>query len=201
VLRSTSGEVRALRTGLGRPRWLFSQYISLIRGRPVAKDVAYAVQRVTVLGADVVNAGQQTFTPEQQRPVRVTLAFFTLTVRGEDALFGSAVGTRARLVLPNGSVRELKLEHGQAVVHALPRGTYSVKLADGLYRLSQPLVLSRSQVTVVPVVTWLDVVAVGGGLLLLAVGLVLVGRPYLARRARARLAPRRRAQTENAEPS
>jgi hypothetical protein len=201
VLRSTSGEVRALYTGLDRPHWLYSRRVSLIRGHTQIKDVSYAVQRITVLGSDVVNAGQQTFTPEQQRPVRFTLAFFTLTVRGEDALFGSAVGTRARLVLPNGSTRELKLDHGRAVVPALPRGTYSVKLDDGLYRLAQPLVLSRSQVTVVPVVTWLDVLAVGGGLLLLAVGLVLVGRPYLARRARARLAPRRRTQAESAEPS
>jgi hypothetical protein len=200
VLRSTSGEVSALYTHLDQPRWLFAERVSHIHGETQVKNVTYALQRVTVLGSDVVNAGQQTFEPAQQTAVRFTLAFFTLTVRGEDALFGSAVGTRARLILPNGSFRQLKLDHGQVVVPALPRGTYTVKLADGLYRFPQPLVLSRSQVTVVPVVTVLDVVAIGGGLLLLAVGLVLAGRPYLARRAGSRLA-RRRAQAGGTEPT
>ena len=194
VLRSTSGEVKDIQRDLGRPRWLFARRVSLVRKHLVIKNIDYALQRVTVLGSDVVNAGQQTFAPAQKTEVSFTLAFFTLTVRGEDALFGSAVGTRARLILPNGSVRQLKLDHGQVVVPALPRGTYSVKLADGLYRLSQPLVLSRSQVTVVPVVTYLDVLAVGGGLLLLAVGLVFAGRPYLARRAGARIAYGTRAE-------
>jgi hypothetical protein len=201
VLRSTSGETRVLRTDLGRQRWLFSQRVSLIRGRPVLKEVGYAAQRITVLGANVVNAGQQTFLPERERTVRFTLAFFTLTVRGEDALFGSAVGTRARLELPNGAVRHLTLAHGRAVVRSLPRGTYRITLEDGVYRLPQPLVLSRSQVAVVPVVTSLDVLVVGGGLLALAIGLVLAGRPYLARRAAARIAARGRAPGPQAERS
>jgi hypothetical protein len=192
VLRSTTGEVKDWRTDLGRPRWLYSRRVSLVRGHPVLKPVAYAVERVTVLGSDVVNAGQQTFAPEQKRAMQFKLAFFTLTVRGEDALFGSAVGTRARLRLPDGSVRSFRLDHGQAVVASLPRGRYKVTLAGGLYGLAQPLVLSRSQVIVVPVVTYLDVFAVGGGLLVLAIGLVLLGRPYLARRATSRIARRGR---------
>jgi hypothetical protein len=201
VLRSTSGEVRVLRADLARPRWLFSRRVRLIGGQPVLKDVDYAVQRVTVLGADVVNAGQQTFSPEQERTVRLTLAFFTLTVRGEDALFGSSVGTRARLELPDGTVRNLTLVHGRAVVPSLPRGNYRITLEDGGYALAQPLVLSRSQVAVVPVVTYLDFVVVGGGLLALAIGLVLVGRPYLARRAGARIAARGRAPSPEKGPS
>jgi hypothetical protein len=199
VLRSTSGEVRVLRTDLGRERWLFSRRVSLIRGRIVLKEIGYAAQRITVLGTDVVNAGAQKFLPERDRTVTFTLAFFTLTVRGEDALFGSATGTRARLEMPNGAVRHLTLTHGQAVVRSLPRGTYRITLEDGVYRLPQPLLLSRSQVAVVPVVTSLDVLVVGGGLLVLAIGLVLAGRPYLARRAAARIAARGRAPSPQAE--
>jgi hypothetical protein len=199
VLRSTTGEVHVWRTALGRPRWLFSRRVSLIRGRPVLKNVTYKVQRITVLGTDVVNDGQQRFVPEEQRVMHFKLAFFTLTVRGEDALFGSTVGTRARLELPDGSVRNLTLVHGQAVVASLPRGSYRVKLSGGLYGLTQPLLLSRSQVAVVPVVTYLDVLAVGGGLLLLAIGLVLLGRPYLASRAAARIGRRGRAQAAQVE--
>ena len=192
VLRSTSGEVHVLRTRLDQPRWLFARRVSLIRGHTALKNINYAVQRVTVLGADVVNAGQQTFSPEDQLAVRFKLAFFTLTIRGEDALFGSARGRRARLVLPNGDVRTFTLVHGRAVVRDLPRGAYKIMLDDGVYRMSQPLVLSRAQVAVVPVVTYLDVIAVGGGLFVLALGLVLIGRPYLAKRAGARLAQRGR---------
>jgi hypothetical protein len=192
VLRSSSGEVRVLRPGLGRPRWFFSRRATSIRGQVKLKDVDYAVERVTVLGSNVVNAGQQTVSPEHDRAVRLQLAFFTLTVRGEDALFGSSEGTHARLELPNGAVRELTLVDGAAVVRSLPRGSYRITL-DGAYRIPQPLVLSRSQVAVVPVVTYLDISVVGGGLLALALGLLLVGRPYLARRAGARIAARGRA--------
>ena len=195
VLRSTTGEVRVVRSELGRPRWLFARRVSLIRGKPVLKDVGYAVQRISVLGSNVVNSGQQTFLPEQQRTVRFKLAFFTLTIRGEDALFGSSVGSRVQLRLPNGSMRDLQLVHGRALAPALPRGTYRISLRGGVYRLAQPLLLSRSQVVVVPVVTWLDVLAVGGGLLVLAIGLVLVGRPHLARRAAARVVRRRGSTT------
>ena len=168
------------RTGLGRSHLLFSRRVTLIGGRLVPKNVSYAVQRVTVLGSDVVSSGQQTFLPERQRVVPFTLAFFTLTVRGEDALFGSAVGTRARLELPDGSSRELRLVHGQTVIPSLPRGTYRISLEDGIYRISQPLVLSRSQVAVVPVVTYVDLIAVGGWPARVArSGWLLIGRPYL----------------------
>jgi hypothetical protein len=199
VLRSTSGEVRVLQSNLERPRWLFSRHVSFVRGRLVVKDIDYAVQRVTVLGADVVNAGQQTFVPAYERSVRFTLAFFALTVRGEDALFGSSVAARVQLELPNGVVRNLKLVDGEVMLAAMPRGTYRVTLQGGAYSISQPLVLSRSQVAVVPLVTYLDVLVVGGGLLVLAIGLVLVGRPYLARRAGARIASRGRSASPQAE--
>ena len=199
VLRSTTGEVRVVRSELGRPRWLFSRRVSLIRGKPVLKDVGYAVQRVSVLGSNVVNAGQQTFLPEHQRTVRFKLAFYTLTIRGEDALFGSSVGSRVQLRLPNGSVRDLEVVHGRALATALPRGNYRISLTGGLYGLAQPLLLSRSQVVVVPVVTWLDLLVVGGGLLVVAIGLVLVGRPHLARRAGARVVRRRGSATRQAE--
>ena len=63
-----------------------------------------------------------------QRTVRFKLAFFTLTIRGEDALFGSSVGSRVQLRLPNGSVRDLELVHGRALATALPRGTYRISL-------------------------------------------------------------------------
>jgi hypothetical protein len=202
VVRSSAGEVRVFRTtGLGRPHWFLSQRVTSIRGQVKLKDVEWVVERVTVLGADVVNAGQQAFWPQRDRAVRFHLAFFTLTVRGEDAIFGSSVGTHARLELPNGAVRDLTLAHGRAVVTSLPRGSYKITLTDGVYRIPQPLVLSRSQVAVVPVVTSLDVLVVGGGLLVLAVGLLLVGRPYLAKRAGARMAARRRAPSPRAEES
>jgi hypothetical protein len=84
-------------------------------------------------------------------------------------------------------------------VRALPRGEYKIMLDDGVYRMSTPLVLSRTQVAIVPVITSLDLIAVGGGLLILALGLVLVGRPYLARRAGARIAKRGRVLETHAE--
>ena len=196
VLRSSSGQQTIFRTGIGRPRWLFSRRVSSVRGKLVLKDLQYAVERVTVLGTDVVNAGQQTFSPEQRGDVRFTLAFFTLRVRGEDALFGSAVGKHARLELPNGAVREVRLSHGSAVLPSLPRGAYRITLKGSGYALDVPLMLSRSQLVTVPVVTYLDMVAVGAAVLVLALGLVLLGRPWLARRARVRIGAGRSADAQ-----
>ena len=202
MLRSSTGEVRVLPHGrLGRPHWLLSRRVASIRGQVKPKDVDYSVQSITVLGANVVTAGQQKFAPQSDRDVRFKLAFFTLTVRGEDALFGSSVGTHARLELPDGTARDLRLVHGKAVVASLPRGHYRITVTDGVYRMPQPLVLSRSQVAVVPVVTMLDILVVAGGLLLAALGLVFLGRPYLARRAAARLAARGRVPSPRVEQS
>ena len=92
-----------------------------------------------------------------------------------------------------------RLVHGRALATALPRGNYRISLTGGLYGLAQPLLLSRSQVVVVPVVTWLDLLVVGGGLLVVALGLVLVGRPHLARRAGARVVRRRGSATRQVE--
>ena len=120
--------------------------------------------------------------PRIEQAVKFKLAFFTLTVRGEDALFGSARGTRARLVLPNGDVRSSRSRTGRRRA-ALPRGTYKIMLSDGVYRrvaAARPL---RAQVAVVPVVTYLDVLSVGGACVVLALGLVLVGRPPILRSA------------------
>ena len=91
--------------------------------------------------------------------------------------------------------------NGRVVVPSLPRGTYRITLEGGGYPLAEPLLLSRSQVAIVPVVTYLDLIVVGGGLLVLAVGLLLVGRPYLARRAGARITARGRATPAPAEQS
>ena len=198
VLRSSTGEVH-IYTKLDQPHWLLSRRVASIHGQVKLKNVEYSMQSITVLGTNVVTAGQQKFKPQRDRDVRFTLAFFTLTVRGEDALFGSSVGTHARLELPDGTARDLRLVHGKAVVASLPRGHYRITVSDGVYRMPQPLVLSRSQVAVVPVVTMLDVLVVAGGLLLAALGLVFLGRPYLARRAAARLAARGRAPSPSAE--
>ena len=69
-------------------------------------------------------------------------------------------------------------------------------LAGSGYAFPAPLMLSRSQTVTVPVVTYLDMAAIGAAVLVLAVGLVLLGRPWIARRARARIAGDRRIATQ-----
>ncbi len=143
VLRSSSGQVRVFRTGLARSHWFFARRVSLIRGKLVKKDLDYSVQRIVVLGADVVNAGQQTFSPESGHSVSFTLAFYALTVRGEDALFGSPAGTRrtaattgrvdarAQALARPGSrpVASARKLHDQAARWSLPAGPAARALA------------------------------------------------------------------------
>jgi hypothetical protein len=64
----------------------------------------------------------------------------------------------------------------------VPRGTYDVVAdAPGL-RIDRRLILSRDQVVVMPVLTWIDLAVLLGAPILIAVGLVLAPRPGLRRR-------------------
>jgi hypothetical protein len=143
VLRSSTGEVHRYRTRLGQPHWLLARRVASIRGQVKLKDVDYSVQASRSRNQRGHRAGSS-------RPSSITtcvsLAFFTLTVRG-DALARRS----ARTCGPScPTARRATRLVSKAVVASLPRGTGSRYRRR--HRMPRPLVPSRSQVAVVPVV-------------------------------------------------
>ena len=180
-----------LKNGYGLPERFDSASLGWLPGKGLLasgdtlsrKPVLHTVMRVVVDGSSVVNRGQQRFFPARDPEPRIELLFFSARLRSRDALFGFPLGSALKIRYPNGRTEQIKLEDGaELTLPSLPRGRYEVDTVGPGISFSRPLDLSRDQDLKLEVISWFDVVAV---LLLAAVvllGLLLIGRPQLARR-------------------
>jgi hypothetical protein len=128
-----------------------------------------------------VDAARQRFTPADQPTVVVTGQLYDMTISANDALYGSALGTGARVTGPDGRAVSVRFDASQtATLQQLPRGRYQVTVlgARGLV-LDEQINLSRDRAVPATVVSVADLTTVGGGLLLIAIILLLVGRRWL----------------------
>ncbi len=144
-------------------------------------DIVYAVQRVIVDGANVVNRGQQRFTLTAEEAPVIELLLYTVHFTSQDALFRYPLGSGVRLEHPDGQKYEFLLdEQGRLRIDNLARGTYrsTVTGASGL-AIPTTFVLSRPQEVEMIVISMLDIVVVSLLGILLLVGLLVVGRPEL----------------------
>lgn len=162
-----------------------------VRSRPIE----YAVERVEIDGANVVNRAQQRFFPLRTARVRVPLLLYSARFVATDALFGGRGGKAVLLTYPSGRIVRIPLRDGIARAVGLPRGQYRVQADAPGYSFERPLWLSRDQVVDLRIVSPLDFAVVFGGLAMLALGLLLAGRPLLRRQLRRVAAvPRRTAR-------
>lgn len=158
----------------------------------------WRVLNVRMAGSNVVTGGAQIFAPAPTgKPLKISLLLFDLGVQAQDALFGSAVGGKLEIVFPDGTVRTATLggSSSQVLFPRLPRGDYTLNLHAGGIVPPTPVTLSRSQVALVRVITYLDL-AVGAALMLIVVAVLLwLGRRQqilaVANSLRARRAARR----------
>ncbi|HEX8940912.1 MAG TPA: hypothetical protein VF763_12200 [Candidatus Limnocylindrales bacterium] len=143
----------------------------------VASPTIYRVTSVTIAGTNVVNQGQQAWTPTLDGTWTIQVLLYGLTVHTQDAIFGSPVQGRLDLVYPDGQVRETRLgPDGMASFDSLPRGTYELRLHASAITPPTPVALSRPQEASVRVLTYFDIAFVGGVLLLIVLVLFAVGR-------------------------
>lgn len=174
--------------------WLIGNQIVRREGGLTSVPIEYRIQEVEVRGSNVVDRGRLHFRPDGELATWVIpLLLFSLTVSGQDALFGFALGSSVQLAYPDGSAESVALdEHASATITALPRGNYRavIEHPPGI-PVSTPLVLSRDHLVRVPVISYLDAAFVLGAGLSIAVTLVLFGgRPVgqIGRRALRRIA-------------
>lgn len=180
TVRSSGGEV-VTRTSLD-PVYLLGTRVFRGPDGPEARRVYYTVDAVQVAGSSVVHRSQLKFYPADRKVVRVPLLAFTVRVQVVDRLFRQPTGRAVTLTRPGEVAFRQPLEDGTATFTAVPRGRYDVIAhAPGL-RIDRTLLLSRDQLVVMPVLTWLDLLVLIGMPLAIAVALVLAPRPALRQR-------------------
>lgn len=151
-----------------------------------ASLVTYRTLSVKIHGAEVVNRGQQSWTPTENGVWTIQVLLYGLTVQTRDALFGTPVSGSLTLTYPDGLTIVQPVDgSGRVSFDKLPRGQYKLSLSPVAISAPTPVALSKIQESTVRVVTYLDVAVVVGGLLLF--GALMVGRwVILSRRIKRR---------------
>ena len=194
--RSDTGAVVSLApTG---PTWLEGTRVTARSNKYELENVTYSWQSVVVSGTNVVDAGQQSFTPATNADVTGVGQFHDLTVAGYDALLGRGAGEQAVITLPDGTVRSARLDSAHSAVFPhLPRGTYQATVTAGASVVGgQQVRLSRDITVRTPVISPIDIAILLGLIVLVAGGLILVGHRQVRRRLLAPFRPADPAEVE-----
>jgi hypothetical protein len=193
LLKSGNGAQIRMEGGV-TPMLQASRVLLTSRG-PRSRPIGYALERVDVDGANVVNRAQRRFFPLRTARFHVPVLLHSARFVATDALFGGRAGKAVLLTYPSGRTVRIPLRDGAAGAVGLPRGQYRVQADAPGYSVERTFWLSRDQVVDLGVVSYLDFAVVFGGLATLALGLLLAGRPALRRRLLHVVAfPRRRAR-------
>lgn len=178
-------------TGAGDVWWTASTTIRA-SSQLVASPITYRVLSVKIHGAEVVNRGQQSWTPTDDGVWTIQVLLYGLTVQTRDALFGTPVEGRLQLTYPDGFVDTATVgSDGTATFNNLPRGQYQLKLASSSLTPPTPVALSKPQSAVLRVITLTDIGSAAGLLIAVAFVLALIGRwSVLRSRGRRRSASR-----------
>jgi zinc-ribbon domain len=176
---SSSGQELVLTDFSAKVWWEAGTAVSRTGGLQ-ASTTLWRLAEVTMAGTNVVNSGQQAFTPTRDGTWTISLLLYDLTVRTNDALTGGAVGGTAELVYPDNSSKIVPLDaHGTADFPGLPRGQYTVKLKIGGIAPPTPVALSRSQEATIRVISNVDIAAAVILGVLVLIGLLWIGRRRL----------------------
>lgn len=156
--------------------WLAGQAVTTGPDGPTTRPVTYAITKVDVAGSNVVNSGQQRVVPSLDARPTIRLLLYTVRFVGRDTLLRSHAGNSLHLRHPDGSVTEVALHSGAAVVHDLPRGSYDVSVKGGTLPMTRPLAISRDQTAEIDAVSYVDVGVIAAALGLAATAMLLIGR-------------------------
>ncbi|HJQ01193.1 MAG TPA: hypothetical protein VJ851_06315 [Jatrophihabitans sp.] len=142
----------------------------------VTQPAIYSLQSVIVRGTNVVDSGRQSFRPGGD--VTFVTQFHDLVITGRDALFGSTRGVAAVVTYPDGGQVTIPFDaQHRAVLLDVPRGPYkaSIKAGHAIVAKAQ-FIASKDKTISVSVISMPDMAVLGGSGLVVALGLLLVGR-------------------------
>jgi hypothetical protein len=184
--RSSHGRARKFeQADFGEWQWMQGSRVISTPDGPRRKNLYFTVEKVVVDEANVVNRAQQRFEPYRQNEIKLKLLFYSAHFSAHDALFKFSIGSGVKLTFPNGRVRHYEFGPGaELTIDRLPRGEYWVEVDGPGMSFLRPVTLSRNQKVPLEVLSWVDVAFVFGLLFAIALGLLLVGRPWLLRYTR-----------------
>jgi hypothetical protein len=180
-IRSNTGEINELSgAALAKPLWVSESRTQQGPNGLVSKRLYWVVDGAMVGGASVVNKAQQRFFPWDQQLWLVQLLFYKVVFTAGDLFFTRQVGNGIELVRPDGRKDRLAFgPDGKVSVSDLPRGTYTIKAYGGGVSFGRPVNISKDQEVSMDVISRIDLGLVAGTLIIVAVGLILLGRPHL----------------------
>jgi hypothetical protein len=183
--RSSHGHVHKFETeDFNKWHWFQGSRVISTPDGPRSKDLYYTVEKVIVDDSNVVNRAQQRFEPAHRRNLALRLLFYKAEFSASDALFKFPIGSAVKLTYPNGTVKRYPFGPGaKLTIDRLPRGQYWVVVEGPGMSFLRPLTMSKNQRMPLEVLTWFDMGFVIGVLIAIAIGLLLVGRPWLLRYA------------------
>ena len=163
------------------PHWLPAGRVIRLNNGLEETKILYSVISIVIDGANVVSQAQQRFYVHENDLWTIQVLLYSARFTARDALFGFPIGTGIHMEYPDGDIQEYTFDSKEGyVLDGLARGIYKVTVtgAQG-YAPPTPIALSRSQDVELMVFSYLDMgflVSIG---LLLSVGLLWYGRPYI----------------------
>jgi len=146
-----------------------------------ATPVQYSVESVMIDGTNVVNQYQQRFYVESKDIWPIELLLYYARVQAKDALLGFSIGNGVSLEYPNGKTQDFDFgNEGMITLGPLARGLYKLQVMGVGGMVPQtPVALSQDQEVELKVLTTLDIsLGIAAGMLV-ALGLLFLGRPQL----------------------
>ena len=178
TIKSSIGESFTL-TGdaLNHPISLPSERsVAFVNGDSAMKEIYYSVQEVVISGSNTVFRSQQKFFPVKTSTFEVETAFYTLTIKTSDSLFGFATGSNIVIRWPDQHLSKAPISNGRAVLPALPRGDYEMRIEGAGLKTWRPISVSRDQTVELQLISYVDGAVVLMLILAVAAACIVVGR-------------------------
>ena len=137
----------------------------------------YRALSAKIHGAEVVNRGQQAWTPSEDGVWTIQLLLYGMTVQTRDAVFGTPVAGQLTLVYPDGAkIQQPVAGDGKVSFANLPRGQYQLQLSPSAFSPPSPVALSKVQDATLRIVTYQDIGLAVGLAITVIVVLAVIGR-------------------------
>ena len=179
TLKGSNGATYTFEDNL--PHWLPAGRVIRLNNGLEETKILYSVISVMIDGSNVVSQAQQRFYAHPNDLWTVKLLLYSAGFTARDALFRFPIGTGIHMEYPDGDVQAFNFNaNNEHTSTGLARGIYRVTVtgAEG-YAPPTPIALSRNQDVELMVFSYLDMGVLLSIGMLVALGLLFFGRPYL----------------------
>lgn len=179
TLKGSNGATYTFEDNL--PHWLPAGRVIRLNNGLEETKILYSVISVVIDGSNVVSQAQQRFFVHPNDVWTVKLLLYSAAFTARDALFRFPIGTGIRMEYPDGDIETFSFDsNNQHTTTGLARGIYRVTVigAKG-YAPPTPIALSRNQDVELMVFSYLDMGVLLSVGIVVALGLLFFGRPYL----------------------